>query len=128
MSIWNSGLCGPAGRNRTPERNGGTCRNGKPYQNGTAYQSEDVYFRFTRETLTNASDNAQIELTEAQAQQTKVNTLLNLMTQAPTEQLRKDLCELLDWDYDELKDKFPDNPEEALQTAQTALNEVQTVE
>lgn len=97
-------------------------------QNGTAYQSEDVYFKFTRETLTNASDNAQIELTEAQAQQTKVNTLLNLMTQAPTEQLRKALCELLDWDYDEIKDSFPDNPEEALQTAQTALNEVQTSE
>ena len=97
-------------------------------RNGTAYQSEDMYFRFTRETLTNASDNAQIELTEAQAQQTRVNTLLNLMSQAPTEQLRKALCELLDWDYDELKDKFPDNPEEALQMAQATLNEVQTGE
>ena len=93
-------------------------------QNGTAYQSEDVYFKFTRETLTNASDNAQIELTEAQTQQTRVNTILNLMSQAPAEQLRKDLCELLDWDYDEIKDSFPDNPEEALQTAQNALNEV----
>ncbi len=97
-------------------------------EQGTAYQQSDVCFRFTREILTNATDNAQMDLTKAQTKQTEVNTLLNLMSQAPTEQLRKDLCTLMDWDYDELKDKFPDNPEEALQTAQRALDEVQPSE
>lgn len=88
---------------------------------GTAYQQTDVYFRFEREILTNASDNAQIALTEAQTRQTEINTLLNVASQAPTEQVRKDLCALLDWDYEALEGNFPDNPEEGTERALEAL-------
>lgn len=90
-------------------------------EQGTAYKQTDVFFRFEREILTNAADNAQIALTEAQTRQTEVNTLLNVASQAPTEQIRKDLCALLEWDYEELKDSFPADPSEDVQNALTAL-------
>ena len=86
-------------------------------EQGTSYQSSDVYFRFEREIMTNAADNAQIALTEAQTKQMQVNTLLSLVDQAPSEQVWKDLCTVLDWDYDEIKDKLPENPTEDVQNA-----------
>lgn len=90
-------------------------------EQGTSYQSSDVYFRFEREVMTNAADNAQIACTEAQTRQMQVNTLLSLLTQAPSEQVRKDLCTVMDWDYEDIKDKFPDDPTEDAQRALTAL-------
>lgn len=80
--------------------------------NGTDYQSKDVYFKFEREIPTNMLENAQIELTEAQKRQTEINTLLNLATHLDNETMMQLICEQLDMDYNELKDKLPD-PEEA---------------
>ena len=37
--------------------------------NGTDYQQKDVYFNFTHEIMSNAQENAQIELTKAQTEQ-----------------------------------------------------------
>ena len=79
--------------------------------NGTDYQSKDVYFKFEREIPTNMLENAQIELTEAQKRQTEINTLLNLATHLDNETLMQQICDQLDLDYNELKDKLP-NPEE----------------
>lgn len=79
--------------------------------NGTDYQSKDVYFRFDREIPTNMLENAQVELTEAQKRQTEVNTLLSLETHLDNETIIQQICEQLDLDYNELKDKLPD-PEE----------------
>lgn len=79
--------------------------------NGTDFQSKDVYFRFEREIPTNLLENAQIELTEAQKRQTEINTLLNIATHLDNETLMQLICEQLDMDYNELKDKLP-NPEE----------------
>jgi len=79
--------------------------------NGTDYQQKDVYFAFEREVMTNAADNAQIELTDAQKQQTQINTLLMLATKLDNETLMQNICEVLDIDYNEIKDKLP-QPEE----------------
>lgn len=79
--------------------------------NGTDYQQKDVYFAFEREVMTNAADNAQIELTDAQKQQTQINTLLMLATKLDNETLMQNICEVLDIDYNEVKDKLP-QPEE----------------
>ena len=90
-------------------------------EEGTSYRSSDVYFRFEREIMTNASDNAQIALTDAQTRQIQVNTLLSLLAQAPSEQVWKDLCAVLDWDWDEIRDDLPDDPVADVQRALTAL-------
>lgn len=74
---------------------------------GTDYQQKDVYFDFKREVMTNASDNAQIELTDAQKQQVQVTTMLNLATYLDNETLMQNICDILDLDYNEIKDKLP---------------------
>lgn len=79
--------------------------------NGTDYQMKDVYFNFEREIMTNAADNAQIELTDAQKQQTQITTLLNLANHLDNETLMQNICDVLDLDYDDIKDKLP-QPEE----------------
>ena len=80
--------------------------------NSTDYQMKDVYFNFEREVMTNAADNAQIELTDAQKQQTQITTLLNVASHLDNETLMQNICDVLDIDYDDIKDKLP-QPEES---------------
>lgn len=74
---------------------------------GTDYQMRDVYFDFEREVMTNAADNAQIELTDAQRRQTEITTLQNLATMLDNETVMQLICEQLDIDYEDIKDKLP---------------------
>ncbi len=92
---------------------------------GTDYQQKDVYFDFQRETITNAHENAQIELTDAQKQQVQITTLLDLATYLGNELLMQNICDVLDLDYEELKDKFP-KQEDDLATVQNTLNNLPT--
>lgn len=92
---------------------------------GTDYEQKDVYFDFSREIITNAQENAQIDLTKAQEQQTKITTLLNtasLLGQELTAQL---VCEALDLDYDDLKDKLPKAEDDPTAAARRILEDVQ---
>lgn len=81
-------------------------------QQGTDYQMNQVYFQFDHEIMSNAQENAQIALTEAQEQQTRINTLMSLATQLGDELLMQNICDVLELDYEEIKDKLPD-PDEA---------------
>lgn len=92
-------------------------------QNGTDFQQKDVYFDFEREVMTNAQDNAQIELTDAQKQQTEINTLLSLESALGSELIIEQICDVLDLDYEQIKSKLPDEETE-LQKAVSALNGV----
>lgn len=98
--------------------------------NGTDYQMKDVYFDFEHEIMSNAQENAQIELTEAQARQAEINTLLSLATQLDNETLMQLICEQLDLDYDDIKSKLPDPNEaaNAVTDAQGTLDNVPVVE
>lgn len=94
--------------------------------NGTDYQMKDIYFKFEHEIMSNAQENAQNELTEAQAQQIIINTLLSLATKLDNETLMQLICEALDIDYDDIKGKLP-NPDEAegaVADAQKVLDDV----
>lgn len=92
--------------------------------NGTDYKQSDVYFDFTHEIMSNAQENAQIELVEAQTQQTRITTLLNVATQIDSETLQQQICDALDLDYDDIKSKLPDLDESdnAVMDAQGALD------
>ncbi len=95
--------------------------------NGTDYQQKDVYFNFEREIPTNALENAQIELTEAQRKQTEIGTLLNLANSIDDETRIKLICEQLDIDYNEIKDKLPQEADGLnVQQAQSVLDTIQT--
>lgn len=95
-------------------------------EQGTDYQQKDVYFNFEREVMTNAQDNAQIELTDAQKKQVEITTLLNLQALLDNETLMQSICDILDVDYEAIKGKLPDPDEAAkeVEMAQTTLKDV----
>ena len=93
-------------------------------EQGTDYQQKDVYFNFEREVMTNAADNAQIELTDAQKQQVQITTLLNLNTYLDNETLMQNICDILDIDYNEIKDKLPKPDDGGMGVAQNAITSV----
>ena len=95
-------------------------------QEGTDFQQKDVYFTFERDIPVNEQEDAQIELTKAQRRQAEINTILSLATQLDNETMMQLICEQLDLDYDDIKDKLPD-PDEALTAvtdAQNVINEI----
>lgn len=81
-------------------------------KNGTDYKLEQVYFDIQPEIMSNATENAQNALTEAQEKNMRINTLLALATQLDNETLMQNICDVLDINYEEIKDRLP-NPEEA---------------
>lgn len=94
-------------------------------EHGTDYQQKDVYFEFEREIPTNAQENAQIELVEAQRKQTEITTILNLAGTIDDETKLQLICEQLDLDFTEVKDKVPKPEENATAEAQAALGGIQ---
>lgn len=94
--------------------------------NGSDYQQRDVYFRFEREVMTNAADNAQIKLTDAQRKQTEIGTLLSLETTFGDELVIQNICEVLDIDYEEIKGKIPET--DPMDFESKAIDEIQVDE
>lgn len=92
----------------------------------TDYSLDNVKFEFAPEIMSNAQENAQIELTEAQRKQAEVTTIQNVASLLDNETVVKKICEILDIDYEEIKGKLPD-PDEAeneVKDAQDVLNSV----
>lgn len=94
--------------------------------NGSDYQQRDVYFRFEREVMTNAADNAQIKLTDAQRKQTEIGTLLSLENTFGDELVIQNICEVLDIDYEEIKGKIPET--DPMDFESKAIDEIQVDE
>lgn len=94
--------------------------------NKTDYQMKDIYFNFEPEVMSNAQENAQIALTEAQEQQTRVTTFLNAAAKLDNETLIQNLCDILDIDYEKIKGKLPD-PDEATNAVNAAQGMLDSV-
>ena len=92
--------------------------------NQTDYKLKDVYMDFERVIPSNEVDNANIEQTKANTKQIEINTLLNLKETLDDETLVKSICDVLEVDYEEIKDKLP-SEEETLVTAQNTLDTVE---
>lgn len=90
-------------------------------QNGTDYRQKDVAIEFEREVMTNALDNAQIAQVEAQTEQVKVNTVLAAAMNLGDEITVERLCVALDLDYEDIKDRIPETPEQSVTNAANAL-------
>lgn len=97
-------------------------------EQGTAYEQTDVYFDFEREVPTNALETAQIELYEAQRKQMEITTVLNLAGTIDDETMLQLVCEQLDIDYEDIKDKVPKPEDDPTAAAQAALAGIQTVD
>jgi len=92
----------------------------------TDYSLDDVKFEFTPEIMSNAQENATIALTEAQTKQAEITTLQNIASLLDNETLMKAICEVMEWDYEEIKSKLPDpkEAENAVKDAQGVLDSV----
>ena len=88
----------------------------------TDYQMKDVWFDFEREVMTNAQDNALIEKTDAETEQIRITTLLNLASTLDSETLSQAICEILDLDFEEVKEKIEAMDE--VEQAEQILNQV----
>ena len=97
-------------------------------QYNTDYQQKDVYFEFEREVITNASDNAAIKKTEADTKAVEINLLMGLAQVLDQETVVQMICEQLDIDYNDIKDKIAANKPTDLYAAMEVLNNKQTAE
>lgn len=96
--------------------------------NETDYQVSDVYFEFDREVMTNASDNALIEKTEAEIQQIRLTTILNAAARLDNDTVLQAICELFELDFEDVKASVEQNPVADLNSASEALANATVVE
>ena len=97
-------------------------------QYNTDYQQKDVYFDFEREVITNASDNAAIKKTEADTKAVEINLLMGLAQVLDQETVVQMICEQLDIDYNDIKDKIAANKPPDPYAAMGVLNNEQKTE
>lgn len=91
-------------------------------KNDTDYQLTDVTFNFKRAIMTNETENIQNELIKANIQQIKANTVMNVAQSVGDEQTLKAICEVMDWDFDEIKGQLQKmQAEQSLIEARAAL-------
>ena len=98
-------------------------------ENKTDYQCSDIEIKFEYNVPTNEQENVQNAKTEAEAQQIRVNTVLNVAANVGDEQTLKAICDIMEWEYDDLKSELEKMDEEQnLTDAEKVLNEVMTDE
>ena len=95
-------------------------------QYDTNYTLKDVDICLDREIPTNEEDNVNIEKTKAEIKQIEVNIILDAASKLDDETIIKSLCDVLDIDYEEIKDKIEINKID-LEQASKALEENQIV-
>lgn len=97
-------------------------------KNKTDYQYTDVEVRFEHIVPTNEQENVANAKTEAETEQIRINSILNVATMIGDEQTLKSICDIMDLDFEELKDVLEKAPEDDLNDAMTALEGVVTDE
>lgn len=93
-------------------------------KNGTDYQITDVYFTFTHEVMSNEQENKQNELTDANRKNVEINMLLNLVQVFGNDLVIQYICDVLNIDYEEIKDQLPDDEAAKVQEVQDNLDKV----
>ena len=88
----------------------------------TGYQIEDVYFKFTHEVMSNEQENKQNELTDANRKNVEINTLLGLVNVFGNDLIIQYICEVLDIDYEEIKNQLPEDEAAKVDEVQDELD------
>jgi hypothetical protein len=98
-------------------------------ENKTDFKLSDIKFHFTHEITTNETENIENDKIKAETKQIEVNTILNIAASIGDEQALRALCDIMEWDFDELQSKIKkQQEEESLAAAQTALDGVEPTE
>ena len=69
----------------------------------TEFKLSDVEFKFTRSVIINETENIANEKVKAETKQIQVNTVLNVAANVGDEQTLRAICEVMDWDFNELQ-------------------------
>ena len=95
-------------------------------ENKTDYKLSDVEFRFKRDIITNETENLANEKVKAETRQIEVNTIMNVMESIGDEQTLKAICEVMDWDFDEIQSQIETakEKENSVAVAKSELNNV----
>lgn len=93
-------------------------------QNKTGYKVSDVKMVFKRSVMTNETENIANEKVKAETQDVQINTLLNLAATLDNETIVRGICDVLDIDYEEIKDKIPEDPDLELKEEEKIINGV----
>lgn len=85
----------------------------------TVYKYSDVYLKFERSTIINEAETIQNNYTAAQQRQIDINNILALNSILPEEEIRKEICRILELNYEDISwnevDTFdPDKASEQL--------------
>lgn len=93
----------------------------------TNYKYSDVYVEFERATIINEQETVQNNLTKAQQRQIDINNILSLNSILPEEEIRKEICRILELNYEDINwnevDTFdPDKASEQLLAAEDGEN------
>lgn len=80
-------------------------------QHKTGYKVSDVKMVFNRSVMTNETENISNEKVRAETQQVQINTLLNLAATLDNETVVRGICDVLDIDYEKIKDRIPEDPD-----------------
>lgn len=95
-------------------------------ENETDYQITDIEFKFTRSILTNETENISNDKVKAEIKQLEVNTILNVAVNVGDEQTLKAICEVMDWDFEELQSELEKVQEpQNTANAKNALNQIE---
>lgn len=99
-------------------------------ENGTDFQISDVDIVFDRDTVTNETENISNAKIEAETRQIEVNTILNVAANIGDEKALKAICEIMDWDFDELEGQLEqmNEAEDSLSNAKATLEGVEPTE
>ncbi len=81
-------------------------------ENGTDYQMSDITIDLTPDIPTNEAENIQNAKAEAETQQIRINTVLNVAANIGDEAALQAICDILELDFDELKDQVKKMQEE----------------
>lgn len=92
--------------------------------NKTGYKVSDVKIIFKRSVMTNETENASNDKIKAEKQQVQINTLLSLAATLDNETIVRAICEVMDIDYEEIKDRLPEDGEYQTKKAQEILDGV----
>lgn len=93
------------------------------------FQIEDIFFEFTRDIMTNETENISNAKIEAETRQIEINTILNIAANVGDEQTLKAICEVMDWDFEELQGQIEKmNEEQNTANAKALLEGVDPVE
>jgi hypothetical protein len=95
-------------------------------KNNTDFQMSHIEFKFERSIMTNETENIANEVSKAQEEQMKVNTLLNLQGLIDDENIIRKVCEVLDIDFDSIE--MPQQEDLDMESVQAELDAVPTEE